>query len=237
MLEIERINGYYGDVPILRDLSLRVLPGEIVTVVGPNGSGKSTLLKTIVQILPLPKQSPGKILYQGKDLSRYVPEDLVNLGIAIVPEGARLFPEMTILENLQMGSYAAAARRRRLETLEEVFSLFPRLRERREQKAKTLSGGERQMLAIGRALMGRPSLLLVDEPSLGLQPLLVTKTFEAVAEVNRRGVSVLMVEQNIQFALEISHRAYVLENGRIVMEGKGAELLAKEYIKKFYLAL
>jgi branched-chain amino acid transport system ATP-binding protein len=237
MLEIDRINGYYGDVPILRDLSLRVLPGEIVTVVGPNGSGKSTLLKTIVQILPLPKHSPGKILYQGKDLSRYVPEDLVNLGIAIVPEGARLFPEMTILENLQMGSYAAAARRRRLETLEEVFSLFPRLRERREQKAKTLSGGERQMLAIGRALMGRPSLLLLDEPSLGLQPLLVTKTFEAVAEVNRRGVSVLMVEQNIQFALEISHRAYVLENGRIVMEGTGAELLGKEYIKKFYLAL
>ncbi|MCX5909548.1 MAG: ATP-binding cassette domain-containing protein, partial [Deltaproteobacteria bacterium] len=164
-------------------------------------------------------------------------EDIVQQGIALVPEGARVFPEMTVLDNLKMGSYFGEAKTRRKETLEEVFQLFPRLRERLEQTAKTLSGGERQMLAIGRAIMSRPSLLLLDEPSLGLEPGLVEKTFAAVAEINRRGVSILLVEQNVQYSLEISRRAYVLENGRVVLEGNASDLLGSDHIRKTYLAI
>ena len=240
MLVIERINGFYGDVRILRDVSLQVSPGEIVTVIGPNGAGKSTLLKAVVNLLPPVKPEEGRggtITFMGRDLVGLSPEETVRLGISIVPEGARVFPEMTVLENLKMGSYIESARVQRKETLEEVFGLFPRLKERLEQNARTLSGGERQMLAIGRALMSKPRLLLLDEPSLGLQPQLVIRTFEAVKEINRRGVAILLVEQSVQFALEISHRAYVLENGRVVLEGKGSELLSSEHIKKFYLAM
>jgi branched-chain amino acid transport system ATP-binding protein len=157
--------------------------------------------------------------------------------MAIVPEGSRVFPDMTVLDNLLMGSYTEPARSQRQGTLQEVFGLFPRLEERIQQKARTLSGGERQMLAIGRALMSRPTFLLLDEPSLGLQPLLVVKTFETVKEINRRGMAILLVEQNVQFSLEISNRVYVLENGRIALEGQASDLLQSEHIKKFYLAL
>ncbi len=239
MLEIDRLNVFCGEAHVLWNITLHVSSGELVTVIGPNGAGKSSLLKAIVQLLKPPKgeKEAGKIIFKGRDLGGLSPEDTVNLGIAIVQEGARVFPAMTVLENLQMGSYLESARKRRKENLKEVFSLFPRLRERIHQFASTLSGGERQMLAIGRALMSKPSLLLLDEPSLGLQPLLVEKTFEAIKTINRQGVTILLVEQNIQFALEISHRAYVLENGRIVLEGKGSDLLANEHVKKSYLAL
>jgi branched-chain amino acid transport system ATP-binding protein len=243
MLEIDRINVFYGEVHILWEVSLKLSPGEIVTVIGPNGAGKSTLLKAVVNLLPPSKNEEGrgggngKITFMGRDLRGLSPEETVSLGIAIVPEGGRVFPEMTVLDNLKMGSYVESARARRKETLEEVFGLFPRLGERIHQKARTLSGGERQMLAIGRALMSKPALLLLDEPSLGLQPQLVIRTFDAVTEINRQGVAVLLVEQNVQFSLEISHRAYVLENGRIVLEGKADDLLGNEHIKRFYLAM
>ena len=239
MLRIDRINVYYGDVHVLWDLSLYVSDGEIVTIIGPNGAGKSTLLKTVVNLLKPAKEEEeqGKISFKGQDLAMLSPEDTVRLGMAIVPEGSRVFPDMTVLDNLLMGSYIESARCRRKETLQEVFELFPRLEERILQKARTLSGGERQMLAIGRALMSRPTLMLLDEPSLGLQPLLVIKTFETVKEINRRGMAILLVEQNVQFSLEISQRVYVLENGRIALEGKAGDLLQSEHIKKFYLAL
>lgn len=225
------------------DLSLQVSSGEMVTVIGPNGAGKSTLLKAVVNLLPLANSDEGregrkgKITFRGRDIGGLSPEETVRLGMAIVPEGARVFPEMTVLDNLKMGSYIESAKGQRKERLEEVFGLFPRLRERLNQRARTLSGGERQMLALGRALMSKPTFLLLDEPSLGLQPQLVTRTFEAIKEINRRGVGVLLVEQNVQFALEISQRAYVLENGRIVLEGKAIELLRSEHIRESYLAL
>ena len=243
MLEIERINVFYGDVQVLWDVSLRVGPGEVVTVIGPNGAGKSTLLKSVVNLLHPPKIAKdsggqsGKIVFRGKEIWGFPPEETVRLGMAVVPEGARVFAEMSVLDNLKMGSYVEAARKKRKESLEEVFGLFPRLQERMHQKARTLSGGERQMLAIGRALMSQPALLLMDEPSLGLQPILVSRMFDVVGKINRKGMAVLLVEQSVQFALEISHRAYVLENGRIALEGKAADLLGSERIKKFYLAL
>ncbi len=243
MLEIDRIHIAYGDVPILQGVSLTVGEKEIVTVIGPNGAGKSTLLKAIVRLLPLGgtvrggKKEGGRILFKGLNLANFSPEETVRLGMAIVPEGARPFPEMTVWENLKMGAYIESARTRHRETLEEVFDLFPRLKERIHQRASTLSGGERQMLAIGRALMARPSLLLLDEPSLGLQPILVDRTFRAVEEINRRGVAVLLVEQNVQFSLEISARAYVMENGRIVQEGAAREMLGDPHIKEYYLAM
>ena len=239
MLEVEGIQVYYGDVPVLRNVSLSVNEGEIVTVIGPNGAGKTTLLKTIVNLLPLGKKGEGggKIFYLGQDLAGLPPEEIIRKGIAIVPEGSRVFPDMTVADNLRLGSYIEKAKTRQQETLDGVFKLFPRLKERLKQKAGTLSGGERQMLAIGRALMARPTLLLLDEPSLGLQPLLVSRVFEAIAEINRQGTSILLVEQNVYRSLEISNRAYVLENGRIVLEGRGEDLLGNEYLKKSYLAM
>jgi len=239
MLRVDKIKVFYGDVQVLWDVSLKVDEGEIVTVVGPNGSGKSTLLHTIVN-LNHPKrtdQMDSGIFYRGSRIDGLSPEESVSLGIAVVPEGARVFPEMSVLDNLKMGSYIKKARQVREQTLEEIYTLFPRLRERESQKARTLSGGERQMLAVGRALMSKPDLLLLDEPSLGLQPMLVTRTFEAVREINRKGVTILLVEQNVHYSLEISHRAYVLENGRIVLEGKGSELLNNQHVKKAYLAM
>ncbi len=242
MLELKKINIFVEDVHILWDVSLRVAPGEIVSVIGPNGAGKSTLLRAIVNLLPGSESQEGEgrrgeIIFQGKDMRGLAPEDIVRLGVGLVPEGARVFPEMTVLDNLKMGSYCGPAKAKRKETMEEVFQLFPRLQERLGQPAKTLSGGERQMLAIGRAIMSRPGLLLLDEPSLGLQPGLVQKTFAAVEEINRRGVSILLVEQNVQFSLEISRRAYVLENGRVVLEGNAADLLGSDHIRKTYLAI
>jgi len=239
MLRVDKIKVFYGDVQVLWDVSLKVDEGEIVTVVGPNGSGKSTLLHTIVNLNHPKKtdQMDSGIFYRGKRMDGFSPEETVKFGIAIVPEGARVFPEMSVLDNLKMGSYIKKAREVREKTIGEVYTLFPRLKERESQKAKTLSGGERQMLAVGRALMSKPDLLLLDEPSLGLQPMLVTRTFEAIREINRKGVTILLVEQNVNYSLEISHRAYVLENGRIVLEGKGSELLNNQHVKKAYLAM
>jgi len=239
MLRVDKIKVFYGDVQVLWDVSLKVDEGEIVTVVGPNGSGKSTLLHTIVNLNHPKKtdQTDSGIFYRGSRIDRFSPEESVKLGIAVVPEGARVFPEMSVLDNLKMGSYIKRARQVREKTREEVYTLFPRLKERESQKAKTLSGGERQMLALGRALMSKPDLLLLDEPSLGLQPMLVTRTFEAIREINRKGVTILLVEQNVHYSLEISHRAYVLENGRIVLMGKGSELLNNQHVKKAYLAM
>ena len=239
MLRIEKIDVFYGDVQVLWNVSLRVSEKEIVTVVGPNGAGKSTLLTSIVNLVH-PKRDDdfgGGIFLKEVRIDHRFPEDTIKMGIAIVPEGARVFPEMSVLDNLRMGSYIRKAREVREQTLEEVYALFPRLKERLFQKAKTLSGGERQMLALGRALMSKPDILLLDEPSLGLQPILVTRTFEAIREINRKGVTILLVEQNINYSLEISDRAYVLENGRIVLEGSGKELLNDQHVKKAYLAM
>jgi len=239
MLRVDKINVFYGDVQILWDVSLEVERKEIVTVLGPNGSGKSTLLRTIVNLIhPKKTEWPdGGIFYQGNRINDLSPEETVRLGISIVPEGARVFQEMSVLDNLRMGSYMKKAREVREETLKEVYTLFPRLRQRKSQKAKTLSGGERKMLALGMALMSKPDLLLLDEPSLGLQPNFVTRTFETIQEINQRGVAILLVEQNVHTSLEISHRACVLENGRMILEGAGRELLNNQKIKKAYLAL
>ena len=239
MLRIERIDAFYGDVQVLWDVSLKVSEGEIVTVVGPNGAGKSTLLMSIVNLVHPRRgdRSERGIFLKEARIDHRSPEDAITLGIAIVPEGARVFPEMSVLDNLKMGSYIRKARQVREQTLEEVYALFPRLKERLTQKAKTLSGGERQMLALGRALMSKPDILLLDEPSLGLQPILVTRTFEAIREINRKGMTILLVEQNVNYSLEISDRAYVLENGRIVLEGSGKELLNNQHVKKAYLAM
>ena len=239
MLRIDQIDVSYGDVQVLWDVSINVGRGEIITVVGPNGAGKSTLLRTIVNLIhPKKGDDPGKgIFFKEARIDFLSPEETVKMGIAIVPEGARIFPEMSVLDNLRMGSYTKRVREFRGAMLEEVYALFPRLKERQSQKAKTLSGGERQMLAVGRALMSKPDILLLDEPSLGLQPVLVTRTFEAIKEINRKGVTILLVEQNVSYSLMISHRAYVLENGRITLEGIGKDLLNNQHMKRAYLAM
>ncbi|OGP91192.1 MAG: branched-chain amino acid ABC transporter ATP-binding protein [Deltaproteobacteria bacterium RBG_16_48_10] len=239
MLRIDRINVFYGDVQVLWDVSLKVNEEEIVTVVGPNGAGKSTLLMAVINLIHPKREDHSErgIFLNEARIDHLSPEETVRMGITIVPEGARVFPEMSVLDNLKMGSYIKEARELREQTFEEVYNLFPRLKERQSQKAKTLSGGERQMLALGRALMSKPALLLLDEPSLGLQPILVTRTFEAIREINKKGVTILLVEQNVNYSLEISHRAYVLENGRVVLEGGGKELLNNPHVKKAYLAM
>ncbi|MEI7449633.1 MAG: ABC transporter ATP-binding protein [Desulfomonile sp.] len=234
LLQVNGIDVYYRDVQVLSEVTLEVKKGEIVTVIGPNGAGKSTLLNTIVGF---EHPARGSITFSGMSINRVPPEKVVQMGLTIVPEGARVFSEMSVLDNLKMGSYIKSARQFREESLDKVFKFFPRLEERMHQKAGTLSGGERQMLAIGRALMSRPVLLLLDEPSLGLAPMLVTRVFEAVQEIAATGLTVLLVEQNVHFSLEITDRAYVLENGRTVMEGKGSELLNNDHIRKSYLAI
>ncbi len=234
LLDVKNIDVFYRDVQVLGDVSLHVCEGEIVSVIGPNGAGKSTLLNSIVGYRNPQK---GSITFKGSRIDRLSPEKVVPLGLTIVPEGARVFAEMSVLDNLKMGSYNKNARPHRTKTLEEVFNFFPRLRERMDQKGGTLSGGERQMLAIGRALMAKPSLLLLDEPSLGLAPLLVAKVFETIRDIARTGLTVMLVEQNVHLSLEIANRGYVLENGRIIMEGSGKELINDDHVKKAYLAM
>jgi branched-chain amino acid transport system ATP-binding protein len=234
LLVIKQIDVSFFDVRVLHQIDLKVYPSEIVTVIGPNGAGKSTLLGAIVGF-QVPTE--GSITFKGQNITGIAPEETVQLGITIVPEGARVFTDMTVMDNLKMGSYIKSSRALRSETLEMVFSFFPRLHERMKQKGGTLSGGERQMLAIGRALMSRPSLLLLDEPSLGLAPLLVTKVFETIVQIAATGLTVLLVEQNVHFSLEISQRAYVLENGRMVKDGPSHEIMDNDYIRKSYLAL
>ncbi len=238
MFEVKELNVAYGHVQVLWDVSLKVEQGEIVALIGPNGAGKSTLMRTALgQLHPMKTSKANAITYLGKRIDKMLPDEIVRLGIALVSEERNLFPDMTVLDNLKMGSYIKRAKEKRTESLRLVFNLFPRLEERKNQMAKTLSGGERQMLAIARALMSRPDLIMLDEPSVGLQPSLIAKTFEIIKDIRERGVTILMVEQNVYFSLEMSDKAYVLENGRIVMQGEGKELLEDNHIKKAYLAM
>jgi len=232
MLEIEGVDAFYGDLQALWAISLHVDEGELVALIGPNGAGKTTTLHVISGLLP-PRS--GSIRFRDRDLTRERPDRIVAMGISQVPEGGRVFTGMSVLENLELGAFLPAARRCKAESLKRVFSIFPRLEERKNQRAGTLSGGERQMLAIARALMSRPTLLLLDEPSFGLAPLLVEQMFAMITEINAQGVTILLVEQNVRAALELSHRAYVIENGRIVGEGSGTGLLSFESVRRAYL--
>jgi branched-chain amino acid transport system ATP-binding protein len=234
LLQVKGVSVYYGDVRALREVSLSVSSGEIVSLVGGNGAGKTTALKTISGLL---RPASGAILFEEAEIHRLPPYRIVERGLSQVPEGRRVFPRMSVLENLHMGSHVPEARRRREETLGWVFRLFPLLQERKEQFGGTLSGGEQQMLAIARGLMCRPKLLLLDEFSLGLAPLIVREIFGIIQEVNRQGTTVMLVEQNVQRALAISHRGYVLENGAVVLQGEGKDLLKNEYMMKAFLGM
>lgn len=234
MLEVRNIDVFYGDVQVIWNISFEVKQGEVVALIGANGAGKSTTLKTVSGLL---KPRNGEILFVGKPTHTINPHNLIELGIAHVPEGRRLFADMTVDENLDMGSLKGDARDKREETKEMVFELFPRLRERRKQHAGTLSGGEQQMLALGRGLMSRPRLLMFDEPSLGLAPILVREIFNVINRIKDEGTTVLLVEQNVKQTLSISDRAYVLENGRIVLQGTGETLLNDDHVKTAYLGV
>jgi branched-chain amino acid transport system ATP-binding protein len=233
MLKVDNINAYYGDLQALWGVSLVVNGGELVALVGPNGAGKTTTLKVITGLL---KHASGNVSFDGNNLGKESVHKIVGLGISNVPEGGRIFSGMSVLENLELGAFVREARKVKDQSLKGVFEIFPRLEERQNQQAGTLSGGERQMLAIGRALMSKPKLLLLDEPSFGLAPILVQQMFLMIEEINKQGVTVLLVEQNVRAALELASRAYVIENGRIVGEGKGDDLLSFESIRSAYLA-
>ncbi|TKH01158.1 ABC transporter ATP-binding protein [Peribacillus simplex] len=232
MLKIEDINVYYGNIQALKGISLSINEGEIVTLIGANGAGKSTLLKSISGLLK-PKQ--GKILYEGESIGGKAAQSIVKMGISHVPEGRRVFANMTVEENLQLGAYLRKDKAGIKQDMEKVYELFPRLLERLKQQSGTLSGGEQQMLAMGRALMAKPRLLLLDEPSMGLAPLLVKQIFNIIEEINKTGTTILLVEQNANLALSIADRAYVVETGKIVLSGKSEELTASEEIKNAYL--
>ena len=234
MLKVQNIDVFYGDLQVLWDVSFEVNEGEVVALVGANGSGKSTSLKTISGLL---SPANGSILFQAEHLNLVPANKIIAHGVAHVPEGRRLFPEMTVRENLIMGSLTPQAKRRREETMEWIFGLFPRLREREKQLAGTLSGGEQQMVAVGRGLMALPRLIMFDEPSLGLAPILVGEIFKIIKRINQEGVTILVTEQNTKQTLEISDRGYVLENGRVVLSGTGQELLHNEHVKEAYLGI
>jgi len=234
MLTVSNIDVFYGDVQVLWDVSFEVREKEILVLIGANGAGKSTTLRTISGLL---KPAKGSIEFDQVRLDQIPEHKTIAAGIAHVPEGRRLFPEMTVEENLIMGSLTPTAKAKRKQTLQWVYSLFPRLAERRKQFARTLSGGEQQMCAIGRGLMSSPKLLMFDEPSLGLAPVLVQEIFRIVQKINQEGVTILLVEQNVKHTLSICHRAYVLENGRTVLEGSGEQLLSNPYIKEAYLGI
>jgi branched-chain amino acid transport system ATP-binding protein len=234
MLQIRKLNFSYGDLKVLWDVDLEVRDGEIVTVVGANGAGKSTILKNVSRLV---RPTSGSVRLGDVDLEKLQSHEVVERGVIQVPEGRRIFPEMTVVENLRMGSFVKATRSDRERNMERVFALFPRLKERKDQLGGTMSGGEQQMLAIARGLMGNPRLLLLDEPSLGLSPLLVKSIFETIKEVNRQGTTILLVEQNVYQSLRISHRAYVLETGRVVMSGPGEELLGNDHVRKAFLGM
>lgn len=232
MLKIKNLNVYYGVIHALKDISLTVNEGEIVTLIGANGAGKTTTLRTISG---LNKTTGGEILLEGKAITYLSAPERVKLGISQVPEGRRIFPEMTVFENLELGAYLRKDKNNIKKDLENVYQCFPILAERRRQTAGTLSGGEQQMLAMGRALMSRPRILLLDEPSMGLAPLLVREIFSIIKDINEAGTTILLVEQNASMALSIAHRAYVLETGSIVMSGTGEELARSNEIQKAYL--
>lgn len=234
MLEIRHLNVYYGDVQVIWDVSFSVTKGEVVALIGANGAGKSTILKTISGII---RPARGEIFFEGQPIHTRKAYTMVEAGLAHVPEARRLFVEMTVEENLDMGSLKGAARTNRDRTKEMVFDLFPRLRERRKQIAGTLSGGEQQMVAIGRGLMSLPSLIMFDEPSLGLAPILVREIFNVIRKIRGEGVTVMIVEQNVKQTLAVADRAYVLETGKIVLEGTGESLLNDEHVRKAYLGV
>jgi branched-chain amino acid transport system ATP-binding protein len=232
VLEVEEIDAFYGSIQALRGVSLEVRQGEIVTLIGANGAGKSTTLRAINGIVH-PRR--GRIRFEGQDITRDGPHHIVSRGISQSPEGRRLFPRMTVTENLEMGAFQRRDKVGIREDMDRVFELFPRLEERRDQKAGTMSGGEQQMCAIGRALMARPKLLLLDEPSLGLAPIFVERIFEIVETINQQGTSILLVEQNALMALEAAHRGYVLETGRVVLADDAKALKGNEQVRKTYL--
>jgi len=234
LLEVQNLSVAYGDVRVLHDVSLRVGQGEIVSLVGANGAGKTTTLRAVSGLLPILE---GAVTFDGAPITGLAPSRIVARGLAHVPEGRQLFTNMTVHENLEMGAYLPRARATLAATMAWVTGLFPRLAERRTQLAGTLSGGEQQMLAIGRALMSRPRLLILDEPSLGLAPIMVKAIFDAVTRINAEGTTVLLVEQNLVQSLRLSHRGYVLETGRIVLEGTGGELLANPHTRKAFLGV
>jgi branched-chain amino acid transport system ATP-binding protein len=234
MLRIEKLEFAYGDLKVLWGVDLAVERGEIVTVVGANGAGKSTILKNVSRLV---RPGTGTLSFEGADLRKLQSHEVVELGIVQVPEGRRIFPEMSVVENLRMGSFVKSTRKDRDRNLDRAFSLFPRLAERKKQLGGTMSGGEQQMLAIARGLMANPKLLLLDEPSLGLSPLLVKNIFEIIKEINRQGTTILLVEQNVYQSLHISTRAYVLETGRVVLSGTGRELLDNAHVKKAFLGM
>lgn len=234
LLEVENIDVFYDDVQAVWGVSLHVNEGEVVGIIGANGAGKSTTLNTISGLI---KPRTGSIVFREQNVEHLPTEKIVESGIVQIPEARRLFPFMTVQENLEIGAYNRRAQDVKSRTLSEVFDLFPVLQERRNQLARTLSGGEQQMLAVGRGLMAKPVLLMLDEPSLGLAPMLVKAVFDAVRQINEGGTTVLLVEQDVRHSLELSHRGYVLENGRVVMEGKGDELLEDPHIRKAYLGV
>src|SRR5688500_15239153 len=230
-LEVDDIKTYYGNIEALKGVSLEVNEGEIVTLIGSNGAGKSTTLRSISAMSPIRE---GRITFNGRDIHRLPPQQVVELGICQSPEGRRCFQRMTVRENLELGAYLRRDARI-TEDLDRVFDLFPRLQEREKQKAGTMSGGEQQMLAIGRALMANPVLLLLDEPSLGLAPILVERIYETVAEINKQGTTILLVEQNANYALDVSNRGYVLETGSVALTDESAKLRENPDVQKAYL--
>lgn len=235
LLKLEKVCTYYGNIQALREISLEVEEGEIVTLIGANGAGKST---TLMSICGITQARSGRILLDGEDISRLIPNKIVERGISQVPEGRRIFPQLTVTENLDMGSFLRNDKAAIKQDLEEVFSLFPRLAERRHQQGGTLSGGEQQMLAISRALMMRPRILLLDEPSLGLAPIFVQHIFEIIKKINdERRTTIFLVEQNAHMALKIAHKGYVLQNGAIKMQDTSAALLANAEVRKAYLGI
>lgn len=234
MLELNRINTFYGKIQALRDVSLKVEDGEIVTLIGANGAGKSTTLMSICGVI---HPRSGEILFDGKPIQHLPAPEIVKRGISQVPEGRLIFPELTVRENLDLGAFLRTDKKGIADDMEYVFQLFPILRERVSQTGGTLSGGEQQMLALGRALMARPSLLLLDEPSLGLAPIIIQQIFKIIQKVNEDGTTVFLVEQNANQALHIANRGYVMENGVVVMEGKAQELLSSEKVRKAYLGM
>ncbi len=234
LLEVRELVAGYGEVEVLHGVSLQVGAGEVVALVGSNGAGKTTTLRAISGLI---KPAAGQVFFDGRRVDGLDPHLIVRLGIVQVPEGRKIFPSLTVLENLELGAYVPEARRYRAESLKLVFQLFPVLAERSRQPAGTLSGGQQQMLAIGRALMARPRLLMLDEPSLGLAPNVVTEIFRKVSQIRESGTTVLLVEQNVRRALRVADRGYVLENGRVVLEGSGTELLANDHVRRAYLGL
>jgi len=236
MLGLRHIDGYYGDVQVLFDINIEVKEGELISIIGPNSAGKSTLLNAILGLVKVSKNDKGGgIFFDGKELTGMSTEKIIAQGISVVPEGERVFPDMSVYDNLYLGGYT---RKDSIQgTMNEVFEMFPRLKERIDQQAKTMSGGERQMLCIGRALMSNPKLILFDEPSLGLQPSIVLQIFDVIKKIHKKGVTILLVEQNVNHTLTITERTYVLEHGRIILDGKSSDLIGNDYIRQTYLEI